>query len=318
MGKENLSQAEDLTIAENTCTHEAFPMINLSGGAIANYKPRHYDIKRGIYEFFNRGGGFRISALLVDFHFFIWKVRWPGATFADYYSGAIAGSLKRGGTHKTLGDKKFLSGSLHSTAVQQDTVGHAARGIESFDVAIMHGLQPNHVCVDYGCGSLRVGQHLMNYLKPGNFWGLDIVDDFYEAGKRMLPAGLMDQKQPELHRIDSQRSRAAKLAEPDFIVSFAVLKHVPPAELRAYFKNIISMMGPRTQVIITFNQGSRTLRTGGAIWDYCSEDIIDCIQDIDHALECKFSPFSTTEKDLAPPCKSILLIERTRILGTFG
>ena len=129
---------------------------------------------------------------------------------------------------------------------------------------------------------------------------------------------LMDQKQPELHRIDSQRSRAAKLAEPDFIVSFAVLKHVPPAELRAYFKNIISMMGPRTQVIITFNQGSRTLRTGGAIWDYCSEDIIDCIQDIDHALECKFSPFSTTEKDLAPPCKSILLIERTRILGTFG
>lgn len=129
-------------------------------------------LKRTIFEFFNKGSGWKLTALVVDFKFLLWKLRHPGARFSDYYAGTIAAGLKQGRSHKTLGNKRFLSGSLATGPGQLSQMESQTRGLNYFEVAVKYGLQPDHTCVDYGCGSLRVGQHLINYLQPGKYWGL--------------------------------------------------------------------------------------------------------------------------------------------------
>jgi hypothetical protein len=32
-------------------------------------------------------------------------------------------------------------------------------------------IKRDHICVDSGCGTLRIGQHVMKYLHAGNYWG---------------------------------------------------------------------------------------------------------------------------------------------------
>jgi hypothetical protein len=291
--------------------------IRTSGGS----RPNRF--KRKLFDFFNNGSGHKLSSVFIDIHFTIWKLRHPGSKFSDYYAGSISAELKRGRTHKTLGSKRFLSGSLAADPIEHDLMSQSIRGMNHFNAAIRLGLRPEHTCIDYGCGSLRVGQHIMKYLEPGRYWGLDIVSDFYESGKTLLPPDLMNQKRPELHVIGPGILRAARKSGPDFIVSFAVLKHVPPAELDAYFENIACMMAPHSKAVITFNEAKHTTRTGAKIWDYCREEIIASLQCRNAGIKCTVSPYSKKAESSGLPQTSILLIERDVALlssgqGTWG
>lgn len=65
-----------------------------------------------LFKFFNSGSGRCISGTVIDLHFSIWKLWNPGGRLSEYYASTIAAKLRRGGAHKTLGDKKFLSCSV--------------------------------------------------------------------------------------------------------------------------------------------------------------------------------------------------------------
>jgi hypothetical protein len=285
-------------------------------------KYRQLSLRHSIFNFFNTGAGHKVSAFAIDLHFKFWKLWHPGAKFSDYYAGSIAASLKRGGTHKTLGNKKFLSGSYISGPAELDVASHQKHGKNHFETAIKHGLLPKHTCIDYGCGSLRVGQHLINYLEPRNYLGLDIISDFYEAGKTLLPSQLMERKQPEFQTID-QTPVVARRADADFIVSFAVLKHVPPSELDAYFRGIIALMASRTKVLIDFNESKRTARAGAKIWNYCADEIVRSFLNQDEGLTYTVNSISGGSDGGFRRGRSLLLIERNgtpspSFQGTWG
>jgi hypothetical protein len=269
-----------------------------------------HGLKRRAFEFFNHGGGSRIAARAIDLHFRWWKLRHPGATFADYYAGSIADELRRGKSHKTLGDKQFLSGSLASNPVNLEKAAHHARGTEYFGLALRHGLKRHHACIDYGCGSLRIGQHLIAWLDAGNYCGLDMVSDFYESGKTLLADGLLVHRQPRFGVIGPEGFAMARQPEPDFIFSFAVMKHVPPPELHAYFRNIAALMAPATRTVITFNEAAHSTRSGAKIWDYCQDDIIAGLRCADPALACAFDAFIADGGDTLPRT-SVLVVRKT-------
>lgn len=42
-----------------------------------------------------------------------------------------------------------------------------------FQALLNQGLEKYHKVLDIGCGSLRVGQHLINYLGKGNYFGIE-------------------------------------------------------------------------------------------------------------------------------------------------
>lgn len=267
-------------------------------------------LKRAIFEFFNKGAGSRLSAVFVDAHFLLWRLRHPHARFSDYYAGSIAAGLRRGRTHKTLGDKRFLSGSAFTGAATIDPSTSRSRGAKYLEMALEYGLRPEHSVIDYGCGSLRVGQQLIGYLEPGKYCGLDIVSDFYEAGAKLLPQGTIEARQPQLQVICPQTLDAAKAMQPDFVFSVAVLKHVPPTELEGYFRNIAHMMAPRSRAVITFKQSDRSARTGAKIWNYSADEIVAKIDNLGSGLRCAIHPFRAGPDADVLPRTSVLLIER--------
>ncbi len=285
----------------------------LAASSTAGRTLKRVTLRRRVFDFFNDGLGSVAAAPVIDLHFLIWRFFHPGANFANYYAGSIARELQRGATHKTLGRKKFLSGSPFSTPETWTSREHRTRATKYLELVVAYGLRPEHRCVDYGCGSLRVGQHLIAYQNSGNYRGMDVVDDFYESGKFLLHEGLIENKRPLFDIIKADVLYAARLWKPDFIFSFAVLKHVHPGELDAYFRNIAGMMAPHTQAVITFNEAARTSRTGAKIWDYSRDQLLASIESQGRGLTGMIAPLKKNGGNNILPRTSVLLMRRDRI-----
>jgi SAM-dependent methyltransferase len=61
-----------------------------------------------------------------------------------------------------------------------------------------NGLLPDHRLLDIGCGALRCGIPIIEYLDTGNYYGLDLNASLVEAGKRELEQKELISKQPYL------------------------------------------------------------------------------------------------------------------------
>ena len=110
------------------------------------------------------------------------------------------------------------------------------------------GLEPQHRLIDVGCGTLRGGIPLIEYLDTGNYTGLDVRQEALDEGRKELAAAGLEDKQPQL--ICSDELASLDLGTPsDFAWAFAVLIHMPD-EVAA---SCISM-------------ASRNLRAGGRFY----------------------------------------------------
>src|SRR5262245_26943485 len=90
-----------------------------------------------------------------------WLVDNPGGTYGQFYAADARRRIDAGSPHATLGVD-----SVDREAV----MARARRLVEGFKAA---GCKPEHVVVDYGCGSLWIGEAFMDYLEPGKYIGLD-------------------------------------------------------------------------------------------------------------------------------------------------
>ncbi len=125
----------------------------------------------------------------------------------------------------------------------------AQRLLEAFQRA---GCRPQHVVVDYGCGSLWIGEAFMDYLDPGNYVGLDVADEFYREALTRFPEGYVAERRPMLRVISPDSLQEVRARKPDFILSTSVLMHVPPEDLPGYFANLTSIALPATRIEIGY------------------------------------------------------------------
>lgn len=80
------------------------------------------------------------------------------------------------------------------------------------------GCKPEHVVVDYGCGSLWIGEACMDYLQLGNYIGLDVSDVFFAEGlacRRTFVAT----KRPSVQVISDPVLRDVRVRQPEFTFS---------------------------------------------------------------------------------------------------
>ncbi|WP_159940644.1 MULTISPECIES: class I SAM-dependent methyltransferase [unclassified Nocardiopsis] len=73
-----------------------------------------------------------------------------------------------------------------------------ALGQMQFDYLLQHGLRPEHRLLDIGCGNLRAGWRLIDYLDPGGYYGIDISPDILIAAKSVLVERGLQDKLPHL------------------------------------------------------------------------------------------------------------------------
>ncbi|MEL6538853.1 MAG: class I SAM-dependent methyltransferase [Bacteroidota bacterium] len=87
------------------------------------------------------------------------------------------------------------------------------------------GLKPQHRFVDIGCGTLRGGIPIIEYLETGHYFGLDVREEvFVEARKELANYGL-EAKKPVLTASDNFDTLRFE-ERFDMIFAFSVLIHM--------------------------------------------------------------------------------------------
>jgi 2-polyprenyl-3-methyl-5-hydroxy-6-metoxy-1,4-benzoquinol methylase len=105
------------------------------------------------------------------------------------------------------------------------------------------GLLPHHRILDIGCGTLRGGLPLINYLEPGNYHGVDVRAHVLEEARRELGESGLEWKDPTLHHAPSLQSLSLSHTF-DFVWGFSVLIHMPDNEASNCFELVANVLAP--------------------------------------------------------------------------
>jgi len=133
-------------------------------------------------------------------------------------------------------EPRFLHGKRHPS-LGPNLIGRpfGRSGLSGLRVLKEYGLRPDDVCVDYGCGTLRVGIHLINYLKPGNYWGFD-AEKLLREGTKLIGEHLIAEKAPHLRVISPEAIAEVAREKPRLLYSRGVLISCPPGRSRRVFQ----------------------------------------------------------------------------------
>ncbi len=156
-----------------------------------------------------------------------WLKQHEGSDFKQFYIDTIEHCLVgEGRPHSTLGPQPIWE--RQADAILRQLVGL--------------GLRRGDTVVDYGCGTLREGIHLIRYLEEGGYVGLDIDERILDAGRRLAGPELLADKKPCLAVVTPGVVAQAAAARPAWIVSSYVISQMPPDELDGYFDTLAKLM----------------------------------------------------------------------------
>ena len=208
----------------------------------------------------------RLALLRTDVIYRLWRLANREKSFADFYAWQVTRKLDRGRAHKTLGKRRIERDAVFAAAPEHDSTSFAARGSVEFAELLRQGLHPQHKVVEYGCGSLRVGQRCIALLPDRHYVGLDITERFFRDGRDMLKPELVAAKHPRFHVINDASLLEVSVWKPDFVFAAAVTQHVPPFELDTYIDRLCRLKHPHTRLVLFFVAAEREVRLKGKSW----------------------------------------------------
>ena len=190
--------------------------------------------------------------------------------FSDFYIQDVIKRLSSNKNHPTLG-----------VNIRENGLGLYKHITNRFNI------KKNSIILDYGCGSLRLGQHFIKYLNKENYIGLDITDHFYNLGKKRIDIKLLKIKQPIFDIISDESLSIIKRKKIDIIISTGVLMHVPPQDINNYFNNIFTLGNDDTKYFITFLESDITFKLNKLTFIYSSCEISKIIKKHKHEYTIK-------------------------------
>lgn len=267
--------------------------------------PMRPALKRFIISQFERGMGAQLAAFASETYFRLWRITHRGGSYAEFYAQIIA---TRGGSHRALGTRDYWTEFLPLSAASRDASGSRDRGRKYFDWFLDRGLRRDMTCIDFGCGSLRVGQHFIDYLDAGRYLGLDIIDRFYRDGMSLIKGNVILKRQPRFLVINAEALERAHGARADLIFSTAVLQHVPPAEVARFLGNIVGLMHRDTAAIIHFRAARATARIAASTWTHVPISLISEVSRIDPTMHTRI--MDGVNKEDARSYRAVLVLSR--------
>lgn len=178
-----------------------------------------------------------------------WRLAHPFAPYEDYYVTVVMKKI-RGGGHPAIGPR--------ARPVRE-------RG-EILEFLRKYGAQPSDVVVDYGCGSIRLGYEVIDFLEPGKYWGVDITDEFYKLGLAAMDKAVVEAKRPKLGVINPETLARVRADAPRFVASWHVCSKVPESRLDSYIGNIVSLLAPGSTALIHFPETAERRQLSGLAW----------------------------------------------------
>ena len=87
------------------------------------------------------------------------------------------------------------------------------------------GLRPEHELLDVGCGTLRGGGPIIEFLRPGHYCGIDVRADLLSEARKEVRERSLDMKAPRLLTVDDFL-REKPRGQFDFAWSYSTLIHM--------------------------------------------------------------------------------------------
>ena len=253
----------------------------------------------------------RYTIWLADRRFDHWRNGHPDRPFSAFYCDHVTDRLEKGLPHPSLGAVAYAGRPL---GYRRELSG-SSFGAVGYD----HWLRfAGHVparatrLVDYGCGSLRLGQHAIRYLDAGCYWGIDVSPRFLHEGRALLGPSVVADKAPRLDLVDEETIERIHQWEPEVIISNAVLQHIPAEELPDYFDRLARMMIPGTKAIIMFIPDPRLVRVKAMSWAQPPRMLERLAKLADRDAIVRFEPVEGRDDPRSPGRRQMMVIERPR------
>lgn len=94
------------------------------------------------------------------------------------------------------------------------------------------GIKSNSKTLDIGCGCLRIGIKLINYLDPGNYFGIEPNKPMLDTGiKHLLSDSLRELKTPSFSYNDRFSVEDFKIKSFDCVVARSIWTHAPKTQI---------------------------------------------------------------------------------------
>jgi SAM-dependent methyltransferase len=131
------------------------------------------------------------------------------------------------------------------------------------DFLVAQGLRPEHRFLDVGCGSLRAGRHLVDYLEPAHYYGTDINHDLIETGYRLELDDAQRARLPlgNLHSTDRFDNDFG--VQFDMAIAQSVFTHIPLNLMRLCLYRVAKVMKPGARFYVTFFERGRNYPLDG-------------------------------------------------------
>lgn len=170
----------------------------------------------------------------------------PGYREIDYQARVLRPEEIERGQHR-----KYVEGAW-------DLVGKLQR-----DFLVEQGLQPEHRFIDVGCGSLRAGLHLVDYLDAGNYYGIDINASVIRAGYEVELTDAQRAKLPPGNLRATDRFDIDFGVQFDMAIAQSIFTHMPLNHVRLCLYRVAKHVRPGGKFFATFAEQAKDFPLDG-------------------------------------------------------
>lgn len=144
-------------------------------------------------------------------------------------------------------------------AVGSDTrEGWLYAGQMQFDYLLEHGLNPGMRMLEIGCGNLRAGRLLIDYLGPGNYYGIDISPDILLGALDTIAEFGLQSKLPRLALVRDLRLSFLPDQAFDAVHAHSVFSHSPIEIIDECMRHVGRVLAPGGFFDFTFDRTEGT------------------------------------------------------------